>query len=401
MDIKNLDQRFQLSTFIICIYVFLTPLDLVLNLTGSGTVLKFIGMVLGPLIILEILTQHKKVYIGNYIIFVLLYLFYYIFSFYWSYNPSNTYVGLTSLSNLIALLIVLSIRYYSEKEINLIAFSSIISIIYISFQMISSSSEIYFGRGSIGINDQYVDPNDLSAAYIVPVVFCIAKLIESNVNKLYKTIYFIFLIYMSYGLLLTGSRGGLLGVLVAVSIYLIMNSNISTIKKIIVSLGSLVISIIFFNTVFKLLPIIVQDRLSIEAVKETGGSGRSDIWLSAWSYFVHSDPLRSIFGNGLATFSSISNGVGSHNLFLQTILDGGIIGSILFLIMIITICWIAIKNKNWTGLSILVGTLVISLTLETWNKKFFWNAIFFAVIMIYPVIRQDTKQIRGKISYKE
>ena len=388
MDEITRKHYIRFSTYFICIYLFLTPLDMVLNLTGSGTVLKFIGILLVALITIETIGYRKKVRLGVYMVFVLMYWVHYAIGVFWSVEPATTFAGVISVGNLIALLFILSIRDYNEREFEMIKFSSIVSILFLSIQMIISSSDVVFGRGSIGINGVYVDPNDLSAAFIIPWVFCLDKILK-NKTKIIKLILLIGFFIMGYGLLLTGSRGGILAIFISTLVFLTLNSEVSIRKKLWGMGIATTLAIFMYQIIFEFLPRDVRMRLSIDAVTQSGGSGRTDIIMNALSYFISLDPGYLLFGNGLGTFITVYgdqffNRMSSHNLFLQTLLDGGVIGVVLLIFMFCYLTWYAIKNKNWVGLAILIGTIAMSFGIETWNKKFLWNAMFFTLISIIP-----------------
>lgn len=386
MTNKTTKNHIQLSTLILCIYIFLSPLDMILNLTGSGTILKYIGMLLAPLIVLESIMYRKKLNINFSLIFIGLYWLYYALGYFWSIDLHQTFWALISLGNLIALVAFLSLRKYNIKEFGLIKLSSIASMLFFTYRMINEASQAYYGRGTIGINGVFIDPNDIAAAFIIPFLFCIDKLNSKNKGS-YKILYLFSLIIIGYGLLLTGSRGGILAIGVASVAYYILNSDIPLWKSIIRVISMSLVALLIFTALFSYLPMDVQNRLSLSILLETGGTGRLDIWKQSLEVFSSSSFGRLFIGYGLSTFSILNSArfntdLVTHNIYLQTLLDAGVGGVILLLVMCLWITMVAYRNKNWVGLSIFVGTLVMSLTLDTWNKKFFWNAVFIAIVSV-------------------
>lgn len=380
------------STYLICIFIFFAPLDMILNLTGSGTILKFLGMLIIPIIFLEIIIREVKVNLRYYMIFALLYWIHFGNGLFWSVNPSKTFTGLISMGSLIALFIFMSLRKYNIREYEMIKNSSVFGIIILSSILIINYSG-KFDRGTIVFNEVFVDPNDLAAAFIIPIVFCIDKMRRNGITKILWIFLFISILIMGYGLLVTGSRGGVLAVLASIFFYSIFSTELTIKRKLFNFTSMFILILVIYHFIFQFLPRDVKSRLSIEAVKETGGTGRVEIWLDALYYFKNMEPIQMFLGNGLGTFASIYEKNffsyhGPHNIFLQSLLDGGIFGLTIFLILIISIIWYTIKTKNWVGLSILIGTIVVSLGLETWNKKFFWNAMFFSVLTVVPNINK-------------
>jgi O-antigen ligase len=69
------------------------------------------------------------------------------------------------------------------------------------------------------LGGQYADPNDLALAIIISLPLCLALLFLSK-NNLWKILWSISILVMLYAVLLTGSRGGFLALVVAAAVTL-------------------------------------------------------------------------------------------------------------------------------------------------------------------------------------
>lgn len=91
--------------------------------------------------------------------------------------------------------------------------------------------------------------------------------------------------------------------------------------------------------------LIILDRLS--RLSEDGGSGRSDIYSLTWNMILNSDLIEIIFGHG---FNTVHNDsilkLSAHTDTLEVLYDYGIVGSIIYLIIIYSIFSYSKKVKK-------------------------------------------------------
>jgi O-antigen ligase len=128
----------------------------------------------------------------------------------------------------------------------------------------------------------------------------------------------------------------------------------------------------------------------------SGGTGRTDIWLVSWQMYLE----RPVLGIGwrmaeyvmdVTHLERVPIGVTwddyrfrprvTHNIYLQTLLELGIIGFILFTTWIVPLVRAPVhRDKNirdeWlVALAIFVAMLVGGLTNPEFHKKYFWFAL--------------------------
>ena len=181
----------------------------------------------------------------------------------------------------------------------------------------------------------------------MPVLICIKRIV--NKHKL-TPMYLIMILLIMYSILRTGSRGGLIGIVLGAFLYIIIG--IKSVRTRAVILTSTIILAVFVVTVvFPLLPETVQERYSVERVEEDKGSGRFEIWEYLLQY-TFEKPERIIRGSGVLSSYEIldnapktfHNGV-AHNTFIQVFSDQGLFGLLLFTLVMLS-CLIRPLNTD-------------------------------------------------------
>ena len=158
------------------------------------------------------------------------------------------------------------------------------------------------------------------------------------------------------------------------------NSSRGTIaRKVIISV--LILSFAYFAT--SLLPQNVAERFTVQAIRESDGTGRYGLWESAVNAFSQSNLGRKMFGYGAGAIRRVTylfpftrHNV-LHNVFLENVLEIGLIGTISYLAHISSFWITAIQKKSNFCMSILIGMLVLSFSTSIYTFKPYWNVMLF------------------------
>ena len=234
--------------------------------------------------------------------------------------------------------ILISARVYNDREKELIeniwVVVGIICIIaaFTSKEVVSEVEE----RAVIKIFGFEEDQNQFCSYFIMPVIICVKRIVE---KRKFTPLYLIMIFLIMYSILKTGSRGGLIGILFGIFAYIMVG--IKSVKtKIAICVSSVFVALIVIFAIFPLLPDSVTERYSVESVAEDKGSGRFEIWEYLVNYTLQK-PERIISGSGVMSSYEIlfdapdkkfRNGV-AHNTFVQIFSDQGLIGILLFLVV--------------------------------------------------------------------
>lgn len=187
------------------------------------------------------------------------------------------------------------------------------------------------GRYSIGITGLYKNPNYLASFFNVAFFVICYILVTVKLNFKKKIVLFFILALFLVAGFLTGTRAALL---IEILILLIMPIVLAKSGRfyLVIPLVIIVSAVIFyyFEEINTLLSLFLGNR---DAFSD---EGRSEAWAVAFKY-IQSHP---IFGCGHNSWSTISNGSSYleylHNIFLELVLDQGVVGLLLAIGIIFT-----------------------------------------------------------------
>ena len=160
--------------------------------------------------------------------------------------------------------------------------------------------------------------------------------------------------------LASGSRGALLSMLVGGAVYL--GVNLKRLKRIAVALAAVAIVLVLavvFTPVGQAAIAVYEARVLQATLAEGYTSGRDQLAQESLDMWNKSP----IFGVGLASFSYLSEGsfVYSHNLFLEALSEGGVLGLTLLLVIFgwfLRILWLRWNRVDSLALSLFALFLV-------------------------------------------
>ena len=183
-----------------------------------------------------------------------------------------------------------------------------------------------FQRISVGdLNTNYVS---YSLATGITVGVILISLTKSKVRA--RTLSMI-IVFLSFGILLTGTRGSIISIVALLLTYLLFQVGRRPFYYLSIFAATVVVSIILFN----IIPEEVSSRILMNSTStDDVSSGRYDLWSLAYSFFLEA-PL---IGNGIGYFESYgSQHIKVHNVFLSILVEFGIVGFILYTSVIFSI----------------------------------------------------------------
>ena len=238
-----------------------------------------------------------------------------------------------------------------------------------------------FGRKIISVNGVEQDPNEMCQYLLIGIILNFYSLLK-GVKKILN----IFLLVVSMAtVLMSGSRGGLLTVVMCLGmifvITLFRREEISVAKKIGMVILVIVLLIAFSYTYTSWLPSDLQQRLTYASIVADGGSHRSTIWANLFSNYKNFNFGRQIFGSGTATVTVISGGYVAHNIYLETLVEMGAVGLLTLLILYFTYIKSAWKSNNIVLFISMIGFCMTGMTISTYRLKPLFLA--YMLILIY------------------
>lgn len=297
-----------------------------------------------------------------------------------TFIPSNANITFGML-----LLIIISLIFFSSR-INS-NFEKYIDLMWLSATIFFILLFIFGSRGLVGewgtrerivILGTATDANEFSSFFIVALPIALFHLIKDK-NVIKKCLCGLLLISGIYVVLMAGSRAALLAVIMALIITIFTIQKPSVHLVMVIVLLSLLFIIIIPKYILPMIPKQTLARLSLEALQQDKGSGRSDIWKAAINLFMEGNPINLLIGYGYGNLKVQSpTGLTStmHNQYIQQLISYGVIGFILYIRMIILAYHLLQRNcRRYVGAYI--GLLFMAMTISMGpSYKILWILLF-------------------------
>lgn len=376
----------QLYIFSLCLYFLALPLGAV-NLGVLGSALKIFAVL--PIIIALFGSgsfKLKKPILGQ-----LLFTLFATLSVSWSVSMEVSLPRVFTYVQLFLLLISGSFFHFSEKDIQkckmALVWSSRITVAVVLLFGSYIENRLFLD----GVIQE--DPNYLCAYFSFGVIAAVQELQLNNPFRK-KIVYLAELTAYLYMILSTGSRGGLISILAGVLIYYLTTGE-RTRKSAVLKITAIFFIFIVLNFLMEYLPEELKIRYTIENVVARGGSGRMEIWTSIIDMYKSAPIARKLFGHGTATiiYSFIKYGYDirhvAHNIFLETLIELGIIGLIIYICAIFAFLKAAWRNTDKFAFAVVISMVVLSMTISISTFKPYFNIMLYIIATDNRVLRKS------------
>jgi O-antigen ligase len=316
------------------IFIFSIPLENTFTLGSLGSLSRLIGLATAGIWILSILAQNQIRVLNYFHIIVFIFLLYNVASIFWTvdfdltYERVITYVQMVVQIWMIWDLLTTEKMYLAGLLAFLLGVYITIADTFINFLSGNLISEYEYGRFS-GAGQNAVELA-LILSLCIPIAWYLAINQKSTRNgNLIKVICYAFIPASLFAMILTGSRTALLAIIPGV-IYII--ASLHRLKLVYRYIGFILfITLIIFG--ISIIPQATLARLETIGSSISSGDlgGRGAIWSRSFQIFFD-HPLVGI-GSG-STVAPDQVGSFSHNTFLSILVELGIIGEVIFLILL-------------------------------------------------------------------
>lgn len=371
--------------FFVSIYFLALPLG-AMNLGSFGSALKLVSIMPIGLALINI----RNIKFNKPFVYYLLYVLFSTCSIFWSVNEQASIYRVNRYWNLILLLLSSCVFSFLTADILFIKkvlrwssrLSGIVCLVFGTY---------YSGRLVLTGTIQE-DPNYFCMYLSFGVIACIGD-ITSDTSIRKKIIAAVEVLFYFTIALLTGSRGGLIALLLGALLYLILNGNKIFDTKKIIGVFALIIALYVGMT---FLSDSLVDRFSVASVLESKGTHRFEIWEEAFDLFGRSNILRKLFGYGIqgVTTAFANNGYSfagyvMHNMFVETLLELGLFGLILYCIMVISFCLYAIKMKDKFSFGVIIMMVIMSMSTSISTFKPYLNIMMFILMSMNTWVEES------------
>ncbi|HEX2980094.1 MAG TPA: O-antigen ligase family protein [Anaerolineaceae bacterium] len=379
----RIDRRVEFSVILFGLYTSIIPINPILNFTGSGTVNKYLGLLVTGAMLLSILIMKRPFLLRRDDLPILIYIPFALASYFWSINQGVTLAETIRFILFIAFAIVLQNKIYTDSEKNFIKLCCIFGSLVVSFYLISTRN-LYYTRALITTSGgQATDPNGLSSSIAFGLLFLFDAFFRTK-SRITMVVTVSLMMVVFFAMLLTGSRGGILGLLFGIAVYLLM----SVVKRKYIK-ARLLATIIFIVGLAVLIGTVmvnylssdVYQRMTLNSILETGGTGRFAIWENA----VEAAYERAIIGYGFGAGPYVlehfyGTFAGTHNDILFTLLGTGVIGCGLLALFLWNILKTSYRKNDILSVAMLTMVIMFSLSLDYLLNKNLWNVVVYAQI---------------------
>lgn len=314
--------------------------------------------------------------------FLAFFVIYSFFSTYWTVArmEPNLY-GYLAVASLTLMAVIYRPSEQDMKGFQIVC--ALTGVIVVAIMMIFSASlqafvGQYGARASLVFGNSTEDPNDLALVLTMTVAASYGLALTER-STLIRLAMLAASFFSTYGILLTGSRGGTVGLVVVVGYLTISQSKRRWLSVLLVLIAALAISQLDASQV-------IFNRWSEDSALSSG-SGRTYIWEIGKARFREAWFL----GHGLDSFPTVFYEMGqlefrvAHSLYLTILVENGVFGFFFFIVAILMTVFRSLSYREphcrWTAallLSLLVQAIFLSLL---WTKAFWlgWAVALFGI----------------------
>jgi O-antigen ligase len=201
-----------------------------------------------------------------------------------------------------------------------------------------------------------------------------------------------------FSILLTGSRGGLIATLPGILFILWSFGRLKLLPKILVFM-------LLTSSLFALQSFVPQssfDRLSTTGASISAGdlNGRGYIWKEGIEVFSE-HPLSGVGSRGFR--HAIESGRAPHNTYLSVLVDLGIVGFVLFAIILAIVAYRAIHQPKWESrfwLTVLMTLATGAMVHNAEGEKIVWLFLTLVVVAANLPVQNVESRRRSKFPVK-
>lgn len=371
-------QREDLFFYALALYFIILPMG-VIDVGGLGSFLKIYGILLVVFFVVSwrFVSFRGKI-VRAQIFLVLMMIFSGILSV-----DRNSVVSRTSSNILLLIMMMLcSSAQFSNKQIKKLqycqAWSSRITVFLLFYYGTYSTQ---WHRLLLLDNTPIIeDPNYLCAYFTFGISYALNKLLCSSGWKNKLTAICEIMVYI-VAVILNGSRSGMICLMATVVTLFLMTklSRYNILIKSIVLVFTLAIIIYTVN----IIPENYLSRFTVDSMTADGGSGRIGIWENGLKVFCESDLYAKLFGQGAGSILRIfeindMRVIVMHNMLLEMLLEIGIIGMCIYILVILRAILVSYKSNNIMCLGVIMGMFSFSMMSSIYTFKPYWNILMLA-----------------------
>jgi O-antigen ligase len=311
-------------------------------------------------------------------------------SIYWSIAPRDTALDVSVLASQVFLFVAIVLTRFERADLRrfgtALLIGGVLAVCWGLFHVFFLGGlPVARGRGgSPRFGDDLLGANNQAAALLLPLAIAVTRVLaEKGRSRLMHVVAAVILVA---GIVMTGSRGGLLASLVVLATVLWFGAARVSVK---VALAGAAVVLLTATLVVQ------PGGFGRRQVEREGSSGRSDIWEvglhacrlyclegAGWGGFpeVYRQELASVPEARIQTRGSTFE---PHNIFILAAVETGIVGLALVVVGLwvgLVSAWRLPPSMRAPPMAALLGTVVSSFFLSNLGYKFFWAVLTYVAV---------------------
>jgi len=369
------------------VFIFLVPWEGMVRLP-FGTFARFTGIAIAAFWLVTVLVTGRLRKLGPFQFMVGLFVIWNGLSVFWSENPNRSFAHTRTWAQMFLLVVILWDLYTTRSSL----LAGLQAYILGGYVAVGSALYNYFTGKAYYTNYQRFSPGETNPdgfgfimALGIPVAWYLAgSLPKSGISRFLRFINYVYIPAALLGIALSGTRTALLASVVGMAFGLASLTRLRLIARI-------AIFLLLSTVILVLLPYVQTlksfQRLGTTGTELTSGdlNNRTNNWREGLTSF-EDHPLLGVGANMYRSVNSLqtdNEGKVSHNSYLSVLVELGLIGFILFSIILVIAfsqAWRQPKWQSWFWLTVLAVWGIGAFTLTWEARKSTWLFLSFAVV---------------------
>lgn len=268
-----------------------------------------------------------------------------------------------------------------------------------AFLYVSGPEHLREVDGRLSMGGDISDPNNTAAVLLLPLFVTVHNATQSRRTGARVALWAL-VGALLYAILLTGSRGTVVGLILAMSSYFVVSQRTSSRSQ---TLGVLAAGGVVAWFVGTRIPADVAERLwgTGAYFRDLEGAGtRSGIWrVLLRDVLPQLPPWGAGAGNAPGQLvSAFGYEKGVHNMYLSFLVEFGLFGLLVFGTFLFLLFRVA-QRGNPLYFALLVSILTVSFFLDAYPKRFFWSTVTFVVLvaMVHSAPTEEPSEAKESV----
>ena len=369
------------------VFIFLVPWEGMVRLPW-GTFARFTGLGVGAFWLATVVVTGRMRKLGPFHFVVFLFVIWNALSVFWSMSPNRSFSHAQTWAQMLLLVLILW-DLYTTREALMTGLQAYILGAYVA---VGSAMHNFLTGTAYYTNYQRFSPGETNPdgfgfilALGIPVAWYLASTKPtSRMGHLWRFVNYAYIPAAFLGIALSGTRTALIGSLVGTAFGLASLNRLRLLARI-------AIFMLLTAIVFIFLPYIQTlesfQRLGTTGTELTSGdlNNRTNNWREGLASFEE-HPLLGVGANMYRSVNSLQKdnlGKVSHNSYLSVLVELGLIGFILFAIILVIAfvqAWRQPKWQSWFWLTVLAVWGIGAFTLTWESRKSTWLFLSFIIV---------------------